>query len=156
MNSPDFENLSTPLVYINQLDQSSSYLSMRSPGINSPTPDNTTVFNFDIKKKKISNASSKFAPQDDVFIEEEEYEETKNVDIESTEESKDAVEVDSTGFTNPSYLYPPKNDTSPKLTDCRQSSDKYILMAHTDNLQNFIEKKNGNQEKLYLNDLPLV
>ncbi|XP_044749513.1 vascular endothelial growth factor receptor 1-like [Coccinella septempunctata] len=151
VNSPNFENLSSPQIYMNQLDHSPGYLSMKSPGINSPRPENATVFNFETRpKKKISTGSSRDNYPDYVINEEENENNSQEVGVDNVTDCPH-------GLTNPSYMYPKEDDQDSLMCpEPRQSSDKYILMCQTKLVDPCVHIDENSKEILYINEFPLV
>ncbi|XP_045479930.1 vascular endothelial growth factor receptor kdr-like isoform X2 [Harmonia axyridis] len=98
LNSPNFENLSTPLLYMNQPNQSPGYLIM----------ENRKPSEFTFKTESLSDNNL----CDDVFITEENEKEThKENENSDAKESSGTTGYYVNAISNPSYVYPKIRDS---------------------------------------------
>ncbi|XP_045479289.1 vascular endothelial growth factor receptor 1-like isoform X2 [Harmonia axyridis] len=120
VSPPNFENLSSPQHYVNELEQSSGYLSMKSPTIFSPRPGEEHVFTFEAKRRN-SHDNDENSPELAPMLENGRTPCTSPVPY---------------SFANPSYHLPPNicDDSMRSDKDIVKSSDNYVNMPQNKSL----------------------
>ncbi|KAK9873019.1 hypothetical protein WA026_020752 [Henosepilachna vigintioctopunctata] len=130
VSSPNFENLSSPQHYMNEMPQSPEYMSMKSPSIFSPRIKDEQVFTFDNKKKK-SHSSEENSPELAPML----------------DGGRTPVCTSPTtpySFANPTYHLPPDvcNESLKIVEDIVKSVDNYVNMPQNKNLAKEKTKSN--------------
>lgn len=124
VSPPNFENLSSPQHYVNEIDEPTGYMSM-SPTIFSPRAEDEKVFSFDSRKRNsdsIEENSPELAPM-----------------LENGRTP--CTSPDPYSFSNPTYHLAPK-----VISDDCVKSDKDIVKS-TDNYVNMPQSKTLVKEK---------
>ncbi|XP_063923158.1 vascular endothelial growth factor receptor 1-like isoform X3 [Zophobas morio] len=125
LSPPNFENLSSPRNYVNDLapsDDTSGYLSMNSAHIFSPRADEDRVFSFDVSGK--TNKRSEEGTGNELIP-------MLRIQSESDGDSSSCNSpVAPNSFSNPSYHLPPivERDQVISDKDIVKSSDNYVNM----------------------------
>ncbi|XP_044748223.1 vascular endothelial growth factor receptor 1-like isoform X2 [Coccinella septempunctata] len=135
VSPPNFENLSSPQHYVNEFDQSSGYMSMKSPTIFSPRAEDEHVFTFDTRRR--NSNSNEESPELAPMLENGRTPCTSPVPF---------------SFSNPSYHLPPNVVSDDSVTcekDIVKSADNYVNMPQN---KTMVKEKNSSHPNIKVDE----